>query len=696
VFNLLKHGPGTGTMRLQLEAPPKPPSQFKDRGHPPAPVPGKWPFIVAGGSTNGKIWIVLGLIILSIGAFCLRFLPNNNHSAYMDEVSQILAGRYLIESGTIYANILTWSYGSYLWPVIAGSMDIIGGLGLVRTFTALCGVIMTLATVVSAYRLSSHVLPIQRRWAVAFVAGLVMAIFPTALGIGSFGTYDALAGAAFMSGIAVLFPVEGTAQRTRLVSAFLLFFIAFLAKYVIAIFFPVICLYLMLSAGSIRKLIERISWFIGPLTAICALYFLLFRSELTALLSFSHTYTDLKSQDPFLVYVWERPEIWLLVVIASIGWERATRQMKMVALGGSGVILGFQLIYRADFDFWKHSIYLLFFLAPLAGLALVIPVSRVYWHARASNQLSRSGARVRLMGLSAVILVVFSASLLMSLSQANLLVNFYPNLSIALPTIKQNVTGVHKVLTDDLALRYYLYPDISTDQVTDPFYVEYYGKTGMDGYRASIADRHYDVIILDGGIGPIGKQLSRNLTGLIKQHYNLVASEPGLNGTSIDIYKPHQCILTTPAANSKVFNFASGTQGWGGHPSEGEFQAGSQVSISQAQTCNKQSSLKFTPTAESYQVGVRLGQPGGQPVSSIKTQIYIETTTDNSGNNVIGMAAFDQNWQWHDDGFKHSVPTGRWMEISWQLPNPGIYNEIDLVFPKEATTVYISQVEVQP
>jgi hypothetical protein len=679
-------------MRLQLEAPPLPRRWGEGPEILPPIRPQTNPVTGSGTADISKSWIGVGLLALAIGAFLVRFLPNNDHSAYMDEVSQILAGRYLLEQRSVYAYILQWSYGSYLWPLVAGSMDILGGLAMVRAFTALCGAIMTLATAVSAYHLSNRAWPERQRWFVGFGAGFLMAIMPTGIGLGNFGTYDALAGAAFMSGIALVFPVEGRGRRSRLVAGSALLFSAFLSKYVIAVYFPFICLYLIFSGGSVKNAFSRIFWFVGPLTLACAAYFAVFRADLLTLLSFSHTYNDLKTDDPFLVYVWERPEIWLLAAIASFGWAYATRRQKIVSLGGAGIILAFQLVARPDYDFWKHSIYLVFFLSPLAALALVTMLTRLFTRTAANPAFSPARKRLRLAGFSVVTILGLGIFLSASLTQADLLINFYPNLNPALPAIERNVVGAQKVLTDDLALRYYLYPYIPTEAVTDPFFINYQGKTGLEAYKTSVKDRYFDVIVLDGGIGPVARQVNAALQPLVQHYYNPVASVNVPNG-KVTIYKRQQCVVSDPTPGSKVFNFSEGTQGWGGRPVKGDFQPGNLVSTSQGQSCAGQASLKFTPNAQVPQVGITLKAP----VKTVKAQVYIETGTDFTGDSVIGMAAFDQNWQWHDDGFKQHVPTGRWVEISWQLPaNPGNYRELDLVFPKEATTVYISHVELEP
>lgn len=217
-----------------------------------------------------------GLLGLVVNALVLRTVLADRPSAYMDEATFILTGRFLIERGAVYADALDWTYGSYLWPLVAAYADLAGGLPLVR--------------------------------------------------------------------------------------------------------------------------------FVVPLTAACTLYFLLFQRNLLTLLAFSSTHGDLTSAFPLRDYVYDRSELWILAALALVGALRATPMGRRIALG-----------------------------------------------------------------------------------------------------------GVLTVLVDDSAVRYYLYPRISTDSVTDPFAITYRGLRGVDGYRLAIADRHYDVIVLDGGIGPIGGRIRQEL-----------------------------------------------------------------------------------------------------------------------------------------------------------------------------------------
>ena len=237
--------------------------------------PQRWPMVAA----------FVGLGILAFGLRCI-FLTQQ--SAFMDENSNILIGRYLIEHGSSYAFALDWSYGSYLWALITGAADIVGGLTAVRLVTAALGVLMVWATATAALRLAPpHIAP-NRRWLIALVGGLIMALAPTAIGLGHYASYDSLAAAAFMWGVVLLIPDKsGKRGRGAMLSAATLFFVAFLAKYLVAIYFPFVCLFLFFALHSLRGAIRSALWFSLPLAAACAAYFLIFRDSLINLLHYS-------------------------------------------------------------------------------------------------------------------------------------------------------------------------------------------------------------------------------------------------------------------------------------------------------------------------------------------------------------------------------------------------------------------------
>src|SRR5262249_44626159 len=148
--------------------------------------------------------------------------------------------------------------------------------------------------------------------------------------------------ACFTSGMAVLLPVRPNRRGVAMLAAAVLLFGGFLAKYMLAIYFPFVCLYVLVAARSPRVFFRFAFWFALPLTAGCALYAAIFRHELAALLAFSTTYTDLKSADPLRDYLWDRLDVWVLAAVALLGVRGASARERLVGLGGAAILLGFQ------------------------------------------------------------------------------------------------------------------------------------------------------------------------------------------------------------------------------------------------------------------------------------------------------------------------------------------------------------------
>jgi hypothetical protein len=631
----------------------------------------------------------IGTIGLAAFALALRLAAADQQSAYMDEGTNVLTGRLLIEQHAVYAEILNWAYGSYLWPVIAGIADQWGGLRLVRGVTAACGVVMVLATAGAAYRLAPAAVSESRRRAVALLAGGVMAVAPPAIGVSRFGSYDALAGAAFMLAVTLTVPAGKTSHPVRLLSAAALLFVAFLAKYLVAIYFPFICIYLVAAAfvysspDRFRRAAHHVAWFVLPLSAACALYLVVFLGPLLNLLTSSMHYSDLKSPDPWREYVWTQPAVALLIALAVVGWRRAPLGTRVVAAGGTAIIMVFQLGARPDFDFWKHAIYVIYFLAPLAALTwLAIPQHTGTW---------------RVLGLaSAALAALWSWS--PAIHATNAVVHFYPNLNPSIASINGLIAGSALVLTDDTALRYYLYPDMDTDRVVGPFFFTYRSQDGLEAYRNAISDRFFDAIVLDGGVTPQGAAFRQQLGQTIQDFYQKVYSEPDGGGFTIEVFKPvrPQGARSTDAAELSwpvAYTFDTGSEGWGAHPDGANWQPGLHIANTHERPWEGHASLQVTPTPEASTLSLRT--TGGH-VTRVRARIFLTAAETSTMPIRVGFMGFDDAWKWHDDGFRWVVAPGSWTTITWDLAAPGNYEELGLKFPTAVSRAYVGSFEIDP
>ena len=649
-----------------------------------APVrAGAWPTAVPFRSVARPAPGAIGLAALAAFAVAVRLAMADQQSAYMDEGTNVLTGRLLVERHAVYAEILNWAYGSYLWPLVAGLADTWGGLRMVRAVTAVCGLLMVLATALAAARLAPAAVPGTRRWGVALLGGAIMAVAPTAVGVARFGTYDALAGAGFMLGTSLLLPLGAAHRRRTLLAAAALLFVAFLAKYLVAIFFPFVCLALVV--GTARQpgvALHHILWFVLPLFAACVGYLLVFLGPLLTLLGSSLHYADLRSADPLHEYVWTRSELCLLVGAAALGWRRARWPARLVAPGGTAMITGFQIAARPDFDFWKHSIYVVYFLAPLAALTwLAIPHNTGTWRVVSSMGLALGAG--------------WAAQ--PSIGEASRVINFYPNLNPSLAAIESYTAGSALVLTDDTALRYYLYPAMDTDRVIGPFAFTYHGLDGLDAYRSAIADGYFDAIVLDGGVSPQGNAIHEQLAQTIDRGYTQVYSGDAGHGFSVAIYKPispsrHPDAIDADGSWPVAYHFDAGLDGWGGHPETGDWQPGLQVETSTEHSWEDRPSLRFAVTEATSLLSLeRAG-----PVRRLRAHLYLVPGDGGSSPVRVGFVAFDDAWQWHDDGFRWLVAPNTWTSITWELPQPGQYHELGLKFPANVAQVYVGAFEIVP
>ncbi|MDQ6671021.1 MAG: hypothetical protein M3069_09760 [Chloroflexota bacterium] len=682
---------------------------------------------------------VLGVTGLAAFALALRLAGAEQQSAYMDEGTNVLTGRMLIEQHAIYAEVLNWSYGSFLWPLLAGAADELGGLRLVRGVTAVCGVLMVLATAAAAAQLAPETTGRARRRVVALLAGAIMAVAPTAIGVGRFGTYDALAGAGFMLGVMLLVPASKPRSRGRLLLAAALLFVAFLAKYLVAIYFPFICVYVVLGAllstrsarsrpgmkgdesggggfprrlplsgvakrapgrdrhmpgvagltsgllslaPQVRSAVHTSVWFVVPLAAACAVYAWVFLGALLTLLTASLGYGDLKSPDPLREYVWTRPELWLLVGAAAVGGRFALGHGRLVAVGGAAIIMAFQLVAHPDFDFWKHSIYVVYFLAPLAAMTwLAVPQNTGTW-------------RMVALGAAAVTCAWTWSS---AIQQADQLIEFYPNLNPSLAAIEANIAGSALVLTDDTALRYYLYPGMPADHVVGPFAFAYRSQSRLDAYRQAISDRFFDAIVLDGGVTPQGAAIRDQLGQVIRDAYQPVYSHTDGGGFTVDVWKPVRPAGASRADSSGAtwpiaYTFEAGLDGWGAHPDAADWQAGLQIASSTEQAQPGHVSLRFMPTPGSSTLSLRRAGH----ITRVRAQVYLVSADGSSSPLRVGFVAFDDKWQWRDDGFRWQISSGSWTTITWDLANPGDFEEVGLKFPSSVGQVYVDSFEIDP
>lgn len=461
----------------------------------------------------------LALMLIGVAAIYLRARDPLYNTAYMDESIYVVYGRMFLAHHfeAPLGSPLQWTFGWYLWPAMAALADRIGGLLALRELAAALGTI----TVAASYGFASRVFSKT----VGVGAAAVMAVLAPAVLVSRIATRDSGSICFFALGLWAFAAAWQDNKKRHWSFATVFFLAAFLCKYVVAIYFPVLVL-LALCKG--RKAILLL---VAPLSAACAAYAALYRADLLHLLRYGGSYGSLRG-DAFNIYVVAR---WDLILIAWLGvlafaiaqWRVRTAWMWI----GAMLAFVFQWQTRADYDFWKHANYALLFLVPAAVAGLLFMVQQLF---------KKNYLKQMQWGTVAVLSLALGAGVLGKVQDLEQFV-FWPNVDPALAFFEDRITPQDQILVDDTVFRYYFNPALSQGQIVDPMYFRYRDAAGIDllgepAYKAAVSERAFTHVVLDGGMGEEASRLDAAIRPLLAgYHLQMRAVDPVL-GQDIEIY----------------------------------------------------------------------------------------------------------------------------------------------------------------
>ncbi|HWZ45179.1 MAG TPA: glycosyltransferase family 39 protein [Candidatus Saccharimonadales bacterium] len=471
------------------------------------------------------------LLFVLVAAGWLRMLQPLYSTAYMDESIYVAYGRMFLgrHFEAPLSSPLQWSFGWYLWPAMAAAADWLGGLFMLREMAALLGVITVAATWGFASRVFSK--------AIGLGAAAVMAMIAPAVLVSRIATRDSGSICFFALGLWA-FAVAWREDRKRgWALAALCFFAAFLCKYLVAVYFP------LLVIAALWKGRRPMLFFSAPLFAACAAYGALHFHDLLHLLQYGAAYRSLQAPagEAWNIYVRGRVDFYILAVAALPAlvlpkWRVPAAMM----LAGVAIMLLVQWKTRADFDYWKHVNYELLFLAPLAVAGLLLLVEKLW---------SANYTAMMLAGISGVLALALGAAWVGKTAHINQFV-FWPNVDPILAYFEGRLKPNDRVLADDTVFRYYFNPPLHQGEIVDPMYFEYRGLRSEHAYMSAVADGAFTYVVLDGGIGEETRRMDAAIRPLLGGYQlEMLALEPTL-GQKIEIY-------ARPAAAPVVENSVS-------------------------------------------------------------------------------------------------------------------------------------------
>jgi hypothetical protein len=322
-----------------------------------------------GAELAHHVPIAIAVILLSLLAIRLR------NAVFIDEALYINAGQDYLNGwlrGTPVPNHAAGFSGApVVYPVIAATLDAIGGLWLVRAFSLLLIVITT----VCVTGLSQHLFGFRA----GVLAGASFALTGPVIFVGALATFDAMA--MCLLAIALWLGVTRLSLRTAVLAGMALTAAA-TVKYTAAVFAPPILVAILLGAR--RPVMRATAAGVSFVGSLAVLYLLFVDANVQRGIAF--TTTDRAALSPtstefLLVSLLIDIGPILLVALGGLVVQFVHRDRRLLALAllGAAMLLPAAQIHLGEgVSFSKHTAYSALFLAPLAGAGLQWLSRRTY------------------------------------------------------------------------------------------------------------------------------------------------------------------------------------------------------------------------------------------------------------------------------------------------------------------------------
>jgi 4-amino-4-deoxy-L-arabinose transferase-like glycosyltransferase len=417
-------------------------------------------------------------------------------TAFQDEALYIYAGHqqidHVLHGITLFDNYNAYFSGApWFYPPIAGLLDSVGGLELVRLFSLACILATTLAAAAVARHLFGD--------GAALPSALVFALAGPVLFLSHFATFDALS-LALLAGATLVAVAPHRRCFLPAASIGVLLALAFLAKYVALLFVPsIIALALLHVSGSGWRLRPRLAAIVGivagavvPLAVVAALTSGHFVKGLVFSTLARHVAPSSAAQLLEHAARWQAPALAIATAGAIVALARR-RPVGALLLATGLLPVASQTISHELTSLNKHIAFGIFFLAPLGGLA----VSTVLEAGRRRSVVGTTFVAV------ALVTLVFAG---VGVSTAKALFGDWSDSSGFVDVLRTQVRpGTGRYLVEESEVpRYYLRDTIDPWQWTGTYFFQYKSRsgrllTGTDAYRTALRDRYFTLVALRYG-----------------------------------------------------------------------------------------------------------------------------------------------------------------------------------------------------
>lgn len=463
-----------------------------------AELPAQRP-LTLGLRADQVLFFALMVVIVGVRVANLSF-----NSLFVDEAIYATVGRNVL-AGAFDSAALRWMYGSYLYPVLTSLFAGPTGEAGLRLVSAVLSSAAAGWVYLATVRLFGQ--------GPAVWATLCFGLTAISIDMGQFAVYDALAVPALACCLYLVVraaDASPTLERRLLLAASAVFVIGTLAKYFAALYLPaLICVATVCALQQGRSLRAFGLYFLAPATLVLAVYGWVNLEDLRFLLAGNYGVAT-GARDRILNDIWAEIGVTSLIALAGLAalvwhgpWEGTPPSLARRALWALLVpVLSLSLLAAPLYHLltanqhaaWKHTVYSLIFLAPLAGYACHILVTSL----RALP--GRTGLVTSLIGaVASAALVVWGVDYALDRNWG--FQHSWPNARGVVAYLERaELVPGEPVLAEGAPIyTYYLFPQPEYRAMwTSTWYAVYGEQSGVAAMEAAIADHYYQAVILDG------------------------------------------------------------------------------------------------------------------------------------------------------------------------------------------------------
>lgn len=434
----------------------------------------------------------------------------NYNTAFVDEAIYATVGEEALR-GSFWERGLSWMGGSYIYPVISAYINRKAGLVGVRLFSVF--------TVLVAAFVSGEIAK-KLYGARARIITVALFLFTgISLNLAQLGTYDAPALLFFSLAFYFAFLTRYTEKFSTvaiLLSAFS-FSLAVLCKYIVIVFLPVFPI--LFFRFRWKYLLYLALWLIFTAEILGTFAYLNYES-LFVLFSgsaFKEPTNRLRIITDTIKYI----NIFIPLSIFGaliVFWKKRQKHLfLLLAMIAAGVApFSYHFVFENGRSMWKHLVFSLVTLAPLASIFLLYVYKKFIKLVRTSVFVDNASQAV----LSGVILMTVLL-LRHNFKDHWIFQRSWPSATPSLEFLEANRRDTDIILAEGSAIyKYHLYAGFQNPPAwASTWFMWYEDKTGIEAMKEAIKDQHFDFVVLNAYFTG---DIVYELRPILDQYYSVV------------------------------------------------------------------------------------------------------------------------------------------------------------------------------